>query len=378
MSEDISAELVLPRERCGELLELVVKKGYRLIGPKLEQGAIVFGPLRGVDDLPEGWTDEQSPGRYRAVRRSDASLFGYAAGPRSLRRFFQLPDVELVVLRRGQDGPRLDYGSGDTRPIALIGARGCDLRALAIQDQVLARGAYPDPRYVARRANTLVIAVQCTEPSGSCFCTSMGAGPRAELGFDLALTEVVDAERHHFVVEVGSERGRELVAELALALAAPRLSSEARERVAGAAARMGRRFEEAAVHDALLANLEHPEWDRLGERCLSCTNCTLVCPTCFCTTSEDRIDLTGDVVERHVRHDSCFSEEFSHLHGGSARASIRSRYRQWLTHKFATWYDQFGSSGCVGCGRCITSCPVGIDVTQEISVIGGEPCKLNP
>jgi sulfhydrogenase subunit beta (sulfur reductase) len=95
----------------------------------------------------------------------------------------------------------------------------------------------------------------------------------------------------------------------------------------------------------------------------------MVCPTCFCTSVEDSTDVDGDGVVRVQRWDSCFTVDYSYIHGGSVRSSDRSRYRQWMTHKLSTWFDQFGSSGCVGCGRCITWCPVGIDITEEVAAI---------
>ncbi len=94
-----------------------------------------------------------------------------------------------------------------------------------------------------------------------------------------------------------------------------------------------------------------------------------MCPTCFCTDTEDVTDLTGDHAERWRRWDSCFSLDFSFVHGGTIRSSTRSRYRQWLTHKLGTWWAQFGESGCVGCGRCIAWCPVGIDLTEEVAAL---------
>ena len=136
---------------------------------------------------------------------------------------------------------------------------------------------------------------------------------------------------------------------------------------------MGREMNTDGIHDLLLANLEHPRWEEVAGRCLTCGNCTMVCPTCFCTSVEDTSDLAGVSAERSRRWDSCFTMDFSYIHGGSVRASPKSRYRQWMTHKLATWWDQFGSSGCVGCGRCITWCPVGIDITEEVRAIRAEP-----
>jgi ferredoxin len=132
---------------------------------------------------------------------------------------------------------------------------------------------------------------------------------------------------------------------------------------------MGRALDTSDLKGLLYGNLEHPRWDEVSQRCLTCGNCTLVCPTCFCSTVEDVTDLSGTETERTRRWDSCFSLDHSYIHGGSVRDSGRARYRQWMTHKLATWFDQFGSSGCVGCGRCITWCPVGIDITEEVRAI---------
>ena len=95
----------------------------------------------------------------------------------------------------------------------------------------------------------------------------------------------------------------------------------------------------------------------------------MVCPTCFCTSVADTTDVTGDHAERWQEWASCFDLDYSELHGGQVRSSGASRYRQWLTHKFGTWHTQFGQSGCVGCGRCIAWCPVGIDVTAELTAL---------
>jgi ferredoxin len=143
----------------------------------------------------------------------------------------------------------------------------------------------------------------------------------------------------------------------------------AEEIVAQTAAHMGRSMDTSGIKELLYRNLDHPRWDNVASRCLTCTNCTMVCPTCFCTTVEDTTDLTGERAERWRKWDSCFTMDFSYIAGGSVRSSAKSRYRQWMTHKLASWIDQFGTSGCVGCGRCITWCPVGIDITEEVRAI---------
>ena len=110
---------------------------------------------------------------------------------------------------------------------------------------------------------------------------------------------------------------------------------------------------------------------------MACGNCTLVCPTCFCATVQDTTDVSG-TVERDREWASCFDVEHSYLHGGSVRETTRARYRQWMTHKLSTWWDQFGTSGCVGCGRCVTWCPVGIDITEEAAAIRASDGATRP
>ncbi len=356
---------VLPRERFPDFLEAIRARGYRTVGPTIRDGAIVYGPIDTESDLPIGWTDRQEAGTYRLERRSDAALFGYNVGPHSWKKYLFPSRERLFTATR--DGPsfRTEPSSPDARPTAFLGVRGCELAAIQVQDRVFTGGPYVDPGYSARRRHTFLVAVQCTQAGATCFCTSMGTGPAAGPGFDLALTELLDGRAHRFVLEVGTEEGGAVVAPLGLAPAPAQERDLARERVDVAARSMGRELDNRGIREALLGRLEHEEWTKVGERCLACTNCTMVCPTCFCHATEEVPSLDGATVERWRRWDSCFNVPFSELHGGNVRSSIPSRYRQWMVHKLATWFDQFGSSGCVGCGRCITWCPVGIDLTAE-------------
>jgi ferredoxin len=259
--------------------------------------------------------------------------------------------------------------------LALIGVRACELKAIAVQDRVFLGGQHIDPHYKARRAGVFLVAVNCGVASGTCFCVSMEAGPKVEAGYDLALTEIVDDGDHRFVIEAGSAAGEEVLAEMPKRTATEADTKTAEAVVARTAASMGRQMRSDDLHDLLLANLEHSRWDDVADRCLTCGNCTMVCPTCFCTSVEDSSDLAGVESSRTSRWDSCFTMDYSHLGGGSVRASARSRYRQWMTHKLATWIDQFGTSGCVGCGRCLTWCPVGIDITEEVRAIRDNPME---
>lgn len=364
---------VLSRDRFAALLRALRGGGFELLGPTARDGAVIYDRIDGIDDLPAGLGDEQTPGDYRLRRRDDDALFGYAVGPHSYKRELLVPRLRLFRLRRSAAGPVLEADHAPERRVAFIGARACDLAAIAVQDRILIDGPYADADYAARRRGVFVVAVQCGAPSGTCFCASMGTGPRATQGFDLALTELTgrDGGAHRFVVEVGTPAGAGLLDEVGFAPASPDDVAAAEAVVAGAAEQMGRALDTRDVKEVLQGNPIHPRWDDVASRCLACANCTLVCPTCFCTTIEDTGDLTGDEAARTRRWDSCFNVEFSHVHGGAVRTSIQGRYRQWITHKLASWIDQYGMSGCVGCGRCITWCPVGIDITEEVAAIRG-------
>lgn len=353
-------------------LELLIaelrERGYQVMGPVLRDGAIQYGSIMKLSDLPAGWTSEQDPGSYRLQRRSDEPLFGYATGPKSMKDFLHVAEIRTFTAER-TDSPFRILPSADAPPrYAFLGVRGCDIAAMFVQDRVLLGGIPTDPFYEARRQKCLIIAVHCTEPAHTCFCTSMGTGPRAR-NFDLALTEFVDSDTHEFLVEIGTQAGAELVAQLPIEAAPADMRMRSRALSERAERAITRRVDKDGVVGLLRENFNSPHWDRVAERCLACGNCTMVCPTCFCVTFEDTSDITGQHAERWRKWDSCYSLAFSYIHGGNVRSSTKARYRQWLTHKLSSWVDQFGSSGCVGCGRCITWCPVGIDLTEEVKAI---------
>lgn len=356
------------------LLDALVRRGYQVLGPTVRAGAIVTGPVRQVSDLPVGWGDDQDAAHYRLRRRDDGAVFGFASGAQSAKPVFFPAEEVLWRGRRVPDGFEAEAADpAGEGPYALLGVRSCDLHAVGIHDSVLRDRAFADDAYVARRDGAFVVAVTCGDPGGTCFCVSMDTGPRPREGhgapFDLSLTELVDEAGHRFLVEVGSERGADVAAEIGAPAAGPG-DVEAADRVAAeAAGRMGRTLDTAGLKELLYASADSPVWDAVAERCLACGNCTAVCPTCFCTSVADHTDLSGIDAERTRVWDSCFDADFSHLHGGNVRESTRSRYRQWMTHKLGSWIDQFGMSGCVGCGRCVTWCPAAIDITEEAAAL---------
>jgi sulfhydrogenase subunit beta (sulfur reductase) len=365
-----SAAVTISLDGLDELVAVLRRRGYRVIGPLVRDGAVVYDDLATAAELPIGWGDDQEAGVYRLVQRDDEARFGYAVGPHSWKQFLQPPHIRLWRAQRN-GGQAQDEDQPD-KPFAFFGVRGCDRHAIAIQDRVLLEGRFPDTDYAARREDAFVVAVDCADPAGTCFCVSMDTGPGVDEGFDLALTELLDG-RHRFLVRIGSRRGADVISELESTTAEEPDLTRREQIVEGAAQRMGRELDTTGLRELLQDSLEHPRWDEVAERCLTCGNCTMVCPTCFCTTVEDVTDLSGEQAERWRSWDTCFSLDHSYVHGGSIRPTGRSRYRQWLTHKLGTWWDQFGTSGCVGCGRCIAWCPVGIDITEEAAALRTPP-----
>jgi len=382
---------ILDPADIGTLIAELRRRGYRVVGPTRRGDAIVTGEIRSVSDLPHNVGDTQGPATYRLTEREDSALFGFAAPAQSTKPvFFPANEVVWRGRRDHEQGGHftVERDTPDASAVALLGVRSCDLRAVQIHDRVLAARDYKDAHFTARRDGTLVIAVACGEPADTCFCASMGTGPRPaatnhETGhpaYDLLLTEVVTTEvlyaeaideaSHHFVVEIGTAAGREIADAIEAKPGTGRDQARAIEVTDAAAARQTRRIDRKSVHDVLRVSAESPRWEDVASRCLACTNCTMVCPTCFCTTVSDVSDLTGENAERHRVWDSCFSAEFSYVHGGPTRESTKARYRQWITHKLSSWEDQFGMLGCVGCGRCITWCPAGIDITEEAAALG--------
>ncbi len=352
-----------------DLVDALVDRFDDVIGPVLDDGVIRLAPIRSADDLPVGVVDAHDAGSYRTEQTPAPDRFSYGPGPDSLKALVHPPTVPVWTMRRRDGRLLVDSANVEPRQRAVVGVRSCDLAALDVLDRTRTHGPHPDRDFAARRAGLFVVAVDCSHPARTCWCRSMGHGPAARGGFDLALTElpVPGGLAVEYLVRAGSERGMELVDRLGLATA----RTVHLRRAAEVVERAHHRFERSMPPDARASVMavDHPRWSEVADRCLTCGNCTAVCPTCFCTDVHDQVSLDGSTATRNQVWDSCFGTWYSTLGGRPHRGSAMSRYRQWLTHKLGTWHDQFGESGCVGCGRCVTWCPVGIDITAEVEAL---------
>lgn len=350
-------------------------RGYKIAGPTVRDNAIVYDEIQSVDELPLGLTDEQSPGYYRLKKRGDNALFGYVVGPQSWKKFLFPPLLTILEARRKNGKFELVEPSFDEQKFVFVGVRACEISAILIQDKIFGGGQYKDPNYLKIRKNVFLIAVNCNEPGGNCFCLSTGTGPRVLTGYDIVLTEVISNGEHYLLAKAGTEAGKEVLEVLKFVEATEEEIKKADKVANDAISKFKKEVDLEGVVELLQSNYENPLWDKLSEKCLTCANCTMVCPTCFCNTVEDVTDLSGQNAKRIRRWDSCFTLEFSYIHGGSMRYSTMSRYRQWMMHKLSTWKNQFGMIGCVGCGRCITWCPVGIDIAENVKIFKKETRK---
>lgn len=345
-----------------KLLELE----YSIVGSKVTDNVIIYDEIKSVDELPIGTRDVQKNGKYFLEKNETKTLFNYVVGPQSLKKFFFPPNHLIFSAQKNGNNIEIKPNNSKPKKIAFLGIRACDIKSLEIQDKIFLE---TDPHYKVLRKNSLIIAVNCSTSKDNCFCTSMNCAPKALNGFDISLTEIIENNEHYFCVEIGSKNGEKIISKCNFEKATEKEVEKSNMILKNVAEKIKRKLNTQNLKEKLYNNFENEVWDKVAERCLACANCTMVCPTCFCSTVEDVTDLTGNNAERWRKWDSCFTLEHSYIHGGSIRSSTKSRYRQWATHKFGYWIDQFGTSGCVGCGRCITWCPVGIDVTEELTKI---------
>ncbi len=368
---EVGSTITIEKTAFNLLLSHLKDEGYLSIGPRVKNESLVYEEIEHLDDLPQGYSTEQKPGYFRLVREKHDRYFDIIPGAHSWKQFLFPPRIELFSLQKNGKNWENTTGLPEIPSYAFIGVRACELAAIQIQDNIFMRSDFTDPIYRARRQRVFIVSVNCTHPAGTCFCTSMGTGPRVKEMFDLNLTELDDV----FVLTIGSEIARRMMMGIPFEDASGYVITNVEHKLTQAEQQMRRRLDTSDLPELILEHLDHPYWNEIGKRCLSCANCTQVCPTCFCWDTTDEMSLDGKSTKRTRVWDSCFNPGYSHQAGGNTRPTIYSRYRQWLSHKLGTWKQQFGTLGCVGCGRCITWCPAEIDITEEISALRNEVAR---
>ncbi len=358
---EIGSTYTLQKSKFDDLLARLVEKGFQLLGPRVANENLIYGSISKLEDLPKGYVTEQEAGRFRLIQTNTTRYFDFIPSAQSWKQFLFPSCLELFTLCKNGNWKTI-LPSDEQPKYAFIGVRGCELSAIQIQDDVFIREDYLDPVYDKRRQHLFILSINCLQPAGTCFCTSFDTGPKSASGFDLSLTELEEV----FLLEVGSEMGRTILQGLPVEAASAFHLQNAQKGLERAAQEIKRKLNTDELPQLMLDSLDHSHWHTIAERCLSCGNCTQVCPTCFCWDTIDTSDLLGGETKRERVWDSCFNTGFSYQAGGNTRPTIHARYRQWLSHKLGTWHEQFGTSGCVGCGRCIVWCPAGIDLTVEV------------
>lgn len=365
---EIGSTITIQKATFDLILSRLKEDGYLTIGPRVNNETLVYETIENLSDLPQGYSTEQKPGHFQLFKDRHSRYFDIIPGAHSWKQFLFPSRVELFTLHQNGSGWKTITKDVEIPKYAFVGVRACELTAIQIQDQIFMRSDFTDPNYRVRRERVVIISVNCTHPAGTCFCTSMDSGPEDRRGFDLNLTELDDV----FVITIGSELGRQLVADIPHENASGFILTNVEQKVEHTRKQIKRSLDTEGLPELIMDNLDHLHWDEVGNRCLSCGNCTQVCPTCFCWDAIDKMSLDGNTTRRERVWDSCFNPGYSYQAGGNTRPTIHSRYRQWLSHKLSTWKEQYGTFGCVGCGRCITWCPAGIDLTEEVAILRKE------
>ncbi|UCF97300.1 MAG: 4Fe-4S dicluster domain-containing protein [Spirochaetaceae bacterium] len=326
--------------RIDDLEQLIagILKSFRMYAPVADGGGVA------LSELKKG----QSP------------LLDYHGLKKPIKELF-FPQSETILK---SEGDALKSVPVREEKRIVFGIRPCDARALQQMDSVFADGEYRDPYYTARRRDTLILSLACREPQDICFCTSIGGGPFDERGSDVLMFKDADT----LLFQACSSAGTSFLTEFNDHFKRPTaVLTETRKKAVAKARKKSLRFKGERLFDRLDGSLEPAFWDTLAWRCLGCAVCTYLCPTCHCFTFSDQSSTDGG--ERSRNWDACSLELFTReASGHNPRSSKGQRIKQRIMHKFRYAKENFGDTFCVGCGRCISNCPVNMDIRE---IIGG-------
>lgn len=337
---------IIKREEIPHFSEHIISKGYSL-----------FAPVKGES--------KHSFKKINEEQVEEISLDFIRTTMPPLKTLLIPPEEKLFRIKDGKIEETLLNANGRT---AILGVHPCDVNAMNLLERVY-MDRPEDPYFEARRKNLLVIALNCKNAEEYCFCTSFGTGPSLEEGFDLLLTDLGD----RFLMEVGSKKGSELISDFYMPQATSTDILEKDDSIRMVKSSIRRHVNTAGLQKIMTGAIYNPIWSELAGKCTGCGICNMVCPTCFCFNVVDEPELDSGCVLRTRTWDGCLLWEYAEVAlGGNFRRDLTARIRQFANHKMNYWINQYGALGCVGCGRCIEQCPVGIDITNVVARLRGE------
>jgi sulfhydrogenase subunit beta (sulfur reductase) len=344
MSQDMGYSMnakVIKKEDIADFLDTLLKD-YEVFAPVKRDRLVVF------DQIHSG-------------REAFLTFTATVMSPKEIL----LPQSETLFTYSSTDSAAdLEVPSGREKPRLIFGIHPCDVKSLVFLDRIFNEEEYKDVYYLERRKGMVVVSMGCIKPRLTCFCTSVGGGPFSTEGSDLQLVDIGD----EYVVQVLSDKGEKLLGKARLEDAGEDKVSLMRRVAEDAEASMAPKLNIDGLKEKLDKMFDDPIWDVLTEKCLSCGVCTYLCPTCYCFDIVDEARVSGG--ERIRLWDSCQFPLFTlQASGENPRPTSKERYRQRIMHKFSYLIDNCGRIGCVGCGRCVTECPVNLDIRQIITAI---------
>ncbi|MEM4513481.1 MAG: 4Fe-4S dicluster domain-containing protein [Ignisphaera sp.] len=344
---DLKRLIVLIKEFVG-IADIV---GYKVFG-----GSVIWGSISDVNDLPLNVSDIQGPGFFRITK---GTRFRHSVA--SPKVFLNPSEQLLLMVFRNYD---VESVVGEIPRVVLFGIKPCDVKSIEVLDSILGN----HPLYAkARKAIAGIVVEECLEPGETCFCGATDSGPNAGKGFDISYAKV---NENSVIFRYGSNLGKRIIDELGLKEAERDIVEEYVRLVENAKTKTVSKIPKVVdVQKALYNCIEDISiWAMLSKNCVGCGNCNYVCPTCFCLEFEDEI-VDERYAKRVAKWIGCLTYTYGQVAGGHFRPQLYMRYRHFVLHKFLFYPKQIGLLGCVGCGRCITWCPLGVDLRKTLSEI---------
>jgi ferredoxin len=331
------------------LLADIINSGARLVAP-IHVGSPPYETLN-----------------YGLVKEPSKAILGKALPVRSLKELFLPPTDVLLSYKLKKCEVELTEVPTSFEPVVVFGAHPCDAAAPGIVDKVM-NWDYHDELWNGRRDATTIVSIACDGIDSSCFCMAVGLAPDATRGSDLLLTPTSDG----YFVDVITPKGEAFVATYESRFSTEAKNQEALDYRNQARAKVEKNLAriETGIGHWLKQNFENPYFTSVALRCHGCSACARLCPTCHCFDIVDEPSRFDSGLRRR-NWDACQTARFTvHGSGHNPRSNQSTRFRQRLSHKFSIYPERFGDVLCTGCGRCVRSCPAGMDLPQILADVG--------